>query len=79
MQRRMSSFREYKFFRSFSAKIENWPMRKAEAIWRKMRERKIAGECLCVFVWSQQSYPFLPARDKATKPFGFSRLFVELD
>jgi deleted in liver cancer protein len=43
MQRRMSSIKEYKFFRSFSAKIENWPVRKAEAIWRKMRERKIAG------------------------------------
>lgn len=41
--RRMSSFKEYKFFRSFSAKVENWPMRKAEALWRRMRERKIAG------------------------------------
>lgn len=43
MQRRMSTIREYKFFRSFSAKVDNWPLRKAEAIWRKMRERKIAG------------------------------------
>lgn len=43
MERRMSHFKEYKFFRSFSAKIENWPMRKAEQLWRKMRERKIAG------------------------------------
>ncbi|EDV91509.1 stAR-related lipid transfer protein 13 isoform X2 [Drosophila grimshawi] len=43
MQRRMSvSIREYKFFRSFSQKFENWPKRKAEALWRKMRERKIA-------------------------------------
>ncbi|VVC95053.1 unnamed protein product [Leptidea sinapis] len=42
MERRMSQFKEYKFFRSFSAKIENWPMRKAEQIWRRMRERKIA-------------------------------------
>ncbi|XP_055716216.1 rho GTPase-activating protein 7 isoform X3 [Phlebotomus papatasi] len=42
MQRRMSTIREYKFFRSFSAKVDNWPIRKAEAIWRKMRERKIA-------------------------------------
>ncbi|XP_043581086.1 uncharacterized protein LOC122567056 [Bombus pyrosoma] len=41
--RRMSHFKEYKFFRSFSAKVENWPMRKAEALWRRMRERKIAG------------------------------------
>ncbi|CAH4034737.1 unnamed protein product [Pieris brassicae] len=41
-ERRMSHFKEYKFFRSFSAKIENWPMRKAEQLWRKMRERKIA-------------------------------------
>lgn len=44
MQRRMSTIREYKFFRSFSAKVDNWPLRKAEAIWRKMRERKIAGK-----------------------------------
>ncbi|KAL0819295.1 hypothetical protein ABMA28_008532 [Loxostege sticticalis] len=44
MERRMSHFKEYKFFRSFSAKVENWPMRKAEQLWRKMRERKIAGE-----------------------------------
>ncbi|XP_045538219.1 rho GTPase-activating protein 7 isoform X1 [Papilio machaon] len=42
MERRMSHFKEYKFFRSFSAKVENWPMRKAEQLWRKMRERKIA-------------------------------------
>lgn len=41
--RRTSHFKEYKFFRSFSAKVENWPMRKAEALWRRMRERKIAG------------------------------------
>lgn len=41
--RRMSHFKEYKFFRSFSAKVENWPMRKAEALWRRMREKKIAG------------------------------------
>lgn len=47
MQRRMSiTIREYKFFRSFSQKFENWPKRKAEALWRKMRERKIAGEYL---------------------------------
>lgn len=38
-----TTLKEYQFFRSFSAKIENWPLRKAEAIWRKMRERKIAG------------------------------------
>lgn len=44
--RRMSHFKEYKFFRSFSAKVENWPMRKAEALWRRMRERKIAGACI---------------------------------
>lgn len=52
MERRMSHFKEYKFFRSFSAKVENWPMRKAEQLWRKMRERKIAGEllsfCQCI-------------------------------
>ena len=41
--RRMSHFKDYKFFRSFSAKVENWPMRKAEAFWRRMREKKIAG------------------------------------
>ncbi|KAL7287782.1 hypothetical protein TKK_0018161 [Trichogramma kaykai] len=44
--RRMSHFKEYKFFRSFSAKVENWPMRKAEALWRRMREKKIAGELI---------------------------------
>ncbi|KAI9579110.1 hypothetical protein GQX74_014727 [Glossina fuscipes] len=45
MQRRMSvTIREYKFFRSFSQKFENWPKRKAEALWRKMRERKIAED-----------------------------------
>ncbi|EDS27445.1 rho-type GTPase activating protein [Culex quinquefasciatus] len=38
----MSSFREYKFFRSFSAKIENWNVRKAESLWKRMRERKLA-------------------------------------
>lgn len=37
------TLKEYRFFRSFSTKIENWPMRKAEALWRRMRERKIAG------------------------------------
>ncbi|XP_055524995.1 rho GTPase-activating protein 7 isoform X2 [Wyeomyia smithii] len=42
MHRRMSSFREYKFFRSFSAKIENWHIRKAESLWKRMRERKLA-------------------------------------
>lgn len=50
MARRMSTtLKEYQFFRSFSAKIENWPLRKAEAIWRKMRERKIAGKSLKMF------------------------------
>uniref|UniRef100_A0A182NMJ3 Uncharacterized protein n=1 Tax=Anopheles dirus TaxID=7168 RepID=A0A182NMJ3_9DIPT len=39
----MSSIREYKFFRSFSAKIENWHIRKAESLWKRMRERKIAA------------------------------------
>lgn len=35
---------EYKFFRSFSAKLEyRWPIKKAEAIWRKLRDRKISG------------------------------------
>lgn len=47
MARRMSvTLKEYRFFRSFSTKIENWPMRKAEALWRKMRERKIAGNLI---------------------------------
>ncbi|KYQ47901.1 hypothetical protein ALC60_13071 [Trachymyrmex zeteki] len=46
--RRMSHFKEYKFFRSFSAKVENWPMRKAETLWRRMRERKIAGKSFVV-------------------------------
>lgn len=40
---KMSNVKEYKFFRSFSAKIENWSARKAESIWQKMREKKISG------------------------------------
>ena len=40
---KMSSIKEYRFFRSFSTKIENWSQRKAEALWGKMREKKIAG------------------------------------
>jgi len=56
MQRRMSiTIREYKFFRSFSQKFENWPKRKAEALWRKMRERKIAGEHKVAFTNRQGS------------------------
>jgi hypothetical protein len=43
-EEKMSSIKEYRFFRSFSTKIENWSQRKAEAIWRKMREKKIAGD-----------------------------------
>lgn len=39
----MTHFKDYKFFRSFSAKVEGWPIRKAEAFWRKLRENKIAG------------------------------------
>lgn len=39
----MTHFKDYKFFRSFSAKVEGWPLRKAEAFWRKLRENKIAG------------------------------------
>ncbi|XKL64602.1 hypothetical protein PGB90_004688 [Kerria lacca] len=39
----MSHQREYKFFRSFSAKLEyRWPLRRAEHFWRKLRERRIA-------------------------------------
>ncbi|XP_070502714.1 rho GTPase-activating protein 7 isoform X3 [Chironomus tepperi] len=41
-EEKMSSIKEYRFFRSFSTKIENWSQRKAEALWRKMREKKIA-------------------------------------
>jgi len=39
----MSHFKDFKFFRSFSAKVEGWPLRKAEQLWRRLRERKIAG------------------------------------
>lgn len=36
--------REYKFFRSLSVKVnDNWPVRKAEQLWRQMRAHKIAG------------------------------------
>ncbi|XP_039288057.1 rho GTPase-activating protein 7 isoform X1 [Nilaparvata lugens] len=39
----MAEAKEYRFFRSFSAKVESgWPMRKAEQFWRRLRERKIA-------------------------------------
>jgi hypothetical protein len=41
--REMSNAKEYRFFRSFSTKIENWSSRKAETLWGKMREKKIAG------------------------------------
>lgn len=40
----MSHFKDYKFFRSLSTRAERWPMRKAEQFWRRLRERKIAGE-----------------------------------
>lgn len=56
--RRMSNFKEYKFFRSFSAKVENWPMRKAEALWRRMRERKIAGIKASINIY-HKSLPFV--------------------
>lgn len=40
----MAEAKEYRFFRSFSAKVEsNWPMKKAEQFWRRLREKKIAG------------------------------------
>ena len=39
----MTLVKDYKFFRSFSAKIENWNARKAETFWQKLRERKITG------------------------------------
>ncbi|XP_044256960.1 rho GTPase-activating protein 7 isoform X2 [Tribolium madens] len=35
--------KEYKFFRSLSVKVnDNWPVRKAEQLWRQMRNHKIA-------------------------------------
>lgn len=42
--------KDYKFFRSFSAKVESgWPMRKAEQFWRRLREKRIAGVFLHIF------------------------------
>jgi len=41
---KMTHFKDYKFIRSFSTKAERWPMKKAEQLWRRLRERKIAGE-----------------------------------
>jgi len=36
--------KEYKFFRSLSVKVnDNWPVRKAEQLWKLMRTTKIAG------------------------------------
>ncbi|XP_063707106.1 rho GTPase-activating protein 7-like isoform X2 [Culicoides brevitarsis] len=38
--------------RSFSTKIENWSIRRAEALWRKMREKKLAEiEALEACTW----------------------------
>jgi hypothetical protein len=52
----MGEPREYKFFRSFSAKVETgWPLRKAEQFWRRLRERKIAGTNLS-FGYKKSSY-----------------------
>jgi len=39
----MSHFKEYKFFRSFSSRVEGWSLGKAEKLWRRLREKKIAG------------------------------------
>lgn len=70
MARRMSvTLKEYRFFRSFSTKIENWPMRKAEALWRKMRERKIAGN---ITIWRDYFnlftfYPYFMANNRQDK------------
>lgn len=35
--------RDYKFFRSFSVKVDNWPIRKAEQLWRRLRDHRLAG------------------------------------
>lgn len=41
----------YKFFRSFSVKVDSWPMRKAEQLWRKLRDHRLAGlPCLWMHV-----------------------------
>lgn len=46
----MADQREYRFFRSFSAKVEyGWPLRRAEYFWRKLRERRIAGKLASLF------------------------------
>ncbi|CAB3380779.1 Hypothetical predicted protein [Cloeon dipterum] len=38
----MAHFKEYKFFRSFSARVEGWSLGRAEKLWRRLREKKIA-------------------------------------
>lgn len=35
--------KDYKFFRSFSVKVDSWPMRKAEQLWRRLRDHRLAG------------------------------------
>lgn len=35
--------RDYRFFRSFSVKVDNWPMRKAEYLWHRLRKHRLAG------------------------------------
>lgn len=35
--------KDYRFFRSFSVKVDNWPLRKAEQLWRRLRDHKLAG------------------------------------
>lgn len=35
--------KDYKFFRSFSVKVDSWPVRKAEQLWRKLRDHRLAG------------------------------------
>lgn len=52
--------KDYKFFRSFSAKVESrWPVRKAEQFWRRLREKRIAGEIslsqVMVNIWGRDT------------------------
>lgn len=35
--------KDYKFFRSLSVKVDSWPVRKAEQLWRRLRDNRLAG------------------------------------
>lgn len=71
--------REYKFFRSLSVKVnDNWPVRKAEQLWRQMRAHKIAGWwLLCLSACSRPSCNLSFSRAYIRWPF-LQKLWAEI-